>query len=198
MDDSDALRSNTVHQESPKYTGTQVNYYMVCHRKLWLFCHHLEMEQESDLVQLGKVIHETSYEREHKQIELEHIQIDWLDVRDGVLHEVKKDQSIEEAHTWQVLYYLYYLKSKGLLVQNSLTQSHEPGGEKQEDIVWKGEINYPKLKKRVEVVLTAEKEEQLGDILADIDRIITLPKPPPIEAKFSLCKKCSYCELCYS
>jgi CRISPR/Cas system-associated exonuclease Cas4 (RecB family) len=39
------------------YTGTQVNYYFVCRRKLWLFSRNFEMEQSSDLVLLGKLLH---------------------------------------------------------------------------------------------------------------------------------------------
>lgn len=178
---------------SPVYTGTQINYYFVCKRKLWLFSRHLEMEQESDVVKLGKIIHETSYEREHKEIDLDHIKLDFLDLRDGILHEVKKDDTVEDAHAWQVLYYLYYLKTKGVPVQNS--SDKEPGGE---EVAWKGEIDYPKLKKRVEVTLTPEKEARLLEILQEIEQLLALPKPPPIEVKFSFCKKCSYLELCHS
>ena len=36
------------------YTGTQVNYYFVCKRKLWLFSRNFEMEQFSDLVLLDR------------------------------------------------------------------------------------------------------------------------------------------------
>lgn len=39
------------------YTGTQVNYYLVCKRKLWLFSRNFEMERSSDLVLLGKLLH---------------------------------------------------------------------------------------------------------------------------------------------
>ena len=31
-------------------TGTLINYYLVCHRELWLFANGINMEQESDLV----------------------------------------------------------------------------------------------------------------------------------------------------
>jgi CRISPR-associated exonuclease Cas4 len=36
------------------YTGTQVNYHLVCKRKLWLFSRSFEMEHSSDLVLLGR------------------------------------------------------------------------------------------------------------------------------------------------
>lgn len=42
-------------------TGTFFNYFMVCRRKLWLFAHGITMEQESDLVYEGKLIHENTY-----------------------------------------------------------------------------------------------------------------------------------------
>lgn len=42
-------------------TGTHFNYYQLCHRKLWLFANGINMEQESDLVYEGKLVHESSY-----------------------------------------------------------------------------------------------------------------------------------------
>jgi hypothetical protein len=69
--------------------------------------------------------------------------------RTGILHEVKKSDKMEEAHAWQVLYYLWYLKQKGV------------GG-------LKGEIDYPKLKQKTSVELTPQREEELTRILSDI------------------------------
>jgi CRISPR/Cas system-associated exonuclease Cas4 (RecB family) len=37
------------------HTGTQVNYYFVCRRKLWLFSRNFEMERSSDLVLLDRL-----------------------------------------------------------------------------------------------------------------------------------------------
>ena len=54
-----------------KITGTLINYYLVCHRELWLFANGINMEQESDLVYEGKLIHEESYpERSSKYEEV--------------------------------------------------------------------------------------------------------------------------------
>jgi len=36
------------------YTGTQVNYYVICPRKLWFFSHFLQMEENSDIVSMGR------------------------------------------------------------------------------------------------------------------------------------------------
>jgi len=160
------------------YTGTQVSYYFFCKRRLWLFSHHITCEQDSDMVYLGKLIHESTFEREKKEIEIDHLKLDFLDVKDGVLHEVKKSDSFEEAHHWQVLYYLYFLKLKG--IEN-----------------FKGEIHYPQMKKTVSIELTAEKASDMAKILTDINRIVKLSSPPAISVKLSVCKKCSYFELCW-
>ena len=160
------------------FTGTQINYYFHCKRQLWLFTHQITCEQGSDTVYLGRVIHETSYERERKEVEIDQIKLDFLDVHDGVLHEVKKSDKWSEAHEWQVLYYLYVLKQKGVTGL-------------------RGELNYPVIRRTISVELTPEKEQRLENILADIRRIIQLPIPPDISVKKSVCRKCSYFELCY-
>jgi CRISPR-associated exonuclease Cas4 len=161
------------------YTGTQVNYYLVCKRKLWFFSNHIELESESDAVLLGKVIHESAYQREHKEIELDNIKLDWFDAQRNVIHEVKKSDSMEKAHEAQVSYYIYYLEKMGIKGV-------------------KGEIDYPKLKKRVEVELTEDKVVEIEEALKKIDEIVHLGVPPPIEVRKSTCKKCSYFQLCYS
>jgi len=159
-------------------SGTHINYYFICHRKLWLFSHGIQMEHESDTVLMGKLIDESSYERKDKKIDIDgQVVIDWIDDNNGVLHEVKKSDSMEEAYTWQVLYYLWYLKRKGV-----------------EQL--RGEIDYPKLKQKIEVTLTPEKEIQLMEIIRNVENTVGESTPPDrINKKF--CKTCSYYELCW-
>jgi len=166
-------------------TGTHINYYNVCKRKLWLFSHGISMEHTSDTVLLGKLIDESSYERKDKQIDIDgSIVIDWIELpagqgneAKGILHEVKKTDRMEAAHRWQVLYYLWYLEQKGVTGL-------------------KGEIDYPLLKQKTEVVLTPEKENELTTTMKDIESIMAQPSPPEkINKKF--CKKCSYFDLCW-
>jgi len=157
-------------------TATQINYYFVCQRKLWLFSHQINMEHTSELVELGKLLHENSYKREHKEIQIGPIKIDFIG-RDGVIHEIKKTPSVEESHAWQLKYYIWYLKQLG--VPNI-----------------RGEIDYPKLKKRTEIELSAEDEIELQVILKKIEEIISGEVVPEVINR-SICKKCSYYELCY-
>ncbi|MHB1179040.1 MAG: Dna2/Cas4 domain-containing protein [Daejeonella sp.] len=73
-------------------TATDINYYHVCHRKLWLFANGIRMEHTSDVVAEGKLIGETTYpERAEKytEIEVDGIKIDFYDAKNKVVHEVK-------------------------------------------------------------------------------------------------------------
>lgn len=159
-------------------TGTQVNYYFVCKRKLWLFSHHITMEHTSDRVALGKLLGEERYPREKKDIDIDgKIRIDFLDVQGGVLHEVKHSPAVEEAHIWQVKYYLWYLKQKGI---DGLT----------------GEINYPRMRRKEKVFLTRQDEKELEHVLNSIEKVRNNePMPDRINKKF--CRKCSYFEFCW-
>lgn len=134
------------------------------------------MEQNSELVSLGKLLHENSYKREKKEIQIGPIKIDFIG-KDGVIHEIKKTPSVEKAHAWQVKYYIWFLKQLGV-----------------ENI--KGEIDYPKLKKRTEIELLPEDENEIEKILQNIEKII-LSEEIPATINKGICKKCSYYELCY-
>lgn len=160
------------------FTGTQINYYFVCRRKLWLFSNHIQMEHTSDVVKLGKLVGEESFNREKKEIQIDDtIAIDFMELRNNKIHEVKKSRAVEEAHIWQVKYYLYYLKQKGL-----------------ENIT--AEINYPLLRKKMEITLSAEDELSLQKTITEIAKIIGEKEvPEKINKKF--CRKCSYYEFCW-
>lgn len=158
-------------------TGMMVYYYFVCKRKLWFFTKDLTMEQGNDLVGMGKLVDETSYKREKRNILIdENINIDFL--KDWkVIHEVKKSRKVEEASKWQLKYYIWLLRGKGIDIE-------------------KGVLDYPLLRKREDVYFEKEDEEALKDILEEIITIRLLVTPPPISKK-SICKKCAYHELCY-
>lgn len=158
-------------------TGLMVYYYIICQRKLWYFYHNIKMEQNSELVAIGKILDENSYTREKKSILIdETIQIDFI--KEGVvLHEVKKTKSIEEAGIWQVKYYMYYLEKKGV-----------------KDI--KAQIDYPLLRETKEIVLEEEDKLFLEKVEKGIKSIIEQERPPKVLEE-KLCKKCSYYDLCY-
>ncbi|AIC16849.1 CRISPR-associated protein Cas4 [Nitrososphaera viennensis] len=163
--------------ENLQFTGTQINYYFVCKRKLWFFSHNMTLESDSDLVLMGKLLHENSYKRKPmKEIEIDRIKIDFVE-KSKEVHEVKRSRKIEDAHIYQLLYYLYFLKKSAGLEA-------------------KGVLDYPLLKKKVNVELTSDKETELAGILANVGSIINQDKPPEAEWK-SYCKNCAYRELCW-
>jgi len=160
-----------------EYTATHLNYYLVCRRKLWFFHHQIVCEQDSDLVKLGRIIHENSYEREQKEIRIgNNIVLDFADVQAKVIHEVKKSDKMEKAHLWQLKFYLWVLENKGITG-------------------FLGRLDYPKLRKTVDVDLTPADCDELSAMIADIERIVNAPIPPARKTK--ACLKCSYYELCF-
>ena len=157
-------------------TGMMIYYYYVCKRKLWYFFNEIAMESSNDDVALGKIIDENSYKNDDKHININNvINIDYIK-KDNILHEIKKSNKIEEASIWQVKYYLYYLKQRG--------------------VVTKGIIDYPLLKQNVEVELTEDDVKAIKILVDDIYRIVKENLPPILEKK-TFCKKCAYYEMCY-
>lgn len=159
-----------------KITGIMIYYYHVCTRKLWYFYNDITMESSNEDVELGKLIDENSYSNDEKHINIDNvINIDFIR-SDNVLHEIKKSNKIENASIWQVKYYLYYLKKRGVYT--------------------KAIIDYPLLKKRIDVVLGQEDETYIESVIDDIYELVNNYKPPALEKK-GYCKKCAYYELCY-
>lgn len=160
-----------------KITGVMVYYYFVCKRKLWYFSNDLNMEFNSELVGIGKLVDETSYNREKKNILIgETINVDFL--KDWkVIHEVKKSRKMDEAAKWQLKYYIWTLRNKGVDIE-------------------KGILDYPLLRKREEIFLDKKEQEELELVLKDVEKIISLELPPNTINK-GICKKCAYYELCY-
>lgn len=160
-----------------RITGVMVYYYFICQRKCWYFDKKITMEQQSPLVGMGKLIDETAYGRQKKSILIdEMINIDFLR-RWQIIHEVKKSRQLDEAGRWQLLYYISVLRSKGVAIE-------------------KGVLDYPKLKQREDVYLTADEEEKLEEVKRQIRRIIALPTPPKVLHQ-KRCKQCAYYALCY-
>lgn len=160
-----------------KTQGTKVNYYFVCKRKLWLFAKGISMEENSDRVLSGKLIHEDSYPRMKQRERL----IDDLlrvDILDGdYVREIKISSKMSIPDKMQLMYYLFYLKQLG--------------------IDKKGSINYVKEKKQEEIQLTSEMEEKIKEVLIDIKNIVESEKPPKLK-RLPYCTKCAYYEFCFS
>ncbi|GGC18236.1 CRISPR-associated protein Cas4 [Parapedobacter defluvii] len=161
-------------------TATHINLYHVCRRELWLHANGIRMEHTSDVVAEGKMIGDTSYpERAERytEIEIDGVKIDFYDARNRVVHEVKKSDSVENAHIAQVKYYLYKLRQHGM-----------------EDAT--GIIEYPKMRQRESVELKEEDITAIKGWESDITDIVSGNTCPPV-IHSKLCRRCSYYDFCY-
>ncbi|MCG0276813.1 MAG: CRISPR-associated protein Cas4 [Thermosediminibacteraceae bacterium] len=158
--------------------GIKVNYIAICPRKLWLYSKGLRMEPLSEKVALGRLMHEKSYGWvQRKEVLIDDlIKIDVIEAENKIL-EVKYSQKLSEAARLQIAYYLYYLKRLG-------------AGE----LV--GELRFPRERRKEEVRLTRELEEQVEKALMKVREVELLPAPP--DANYtSLCRLCAYIDLCW-
>ena len=161
-------------------TGTHFNYYLVCHRKLWLFANNIQMEHTNDAVTEGKLIHETSYPQRpdrYEEIQIEGIKIDFYDAKNKVIHEIKKSSKLHEAHIWQLKYYIYVFQKNGI-----------------EGV--SGILEYPKERKTEEIYLSSIDVVRIKEIENEIKEIIEAKKVPPV-INAPRCKKCAYYDFCY-
>lgn len=162
-------------------TGTHFNYYQICHRKLWLFANGINMESTSDTVYEGKLIHESSYPQrseKYEEVEIDGVKVDYFDAKHRVIHEIKKSDKVEQAHEWQLKYYLYVFERNGI---DSCT----------------GVLEYPTLRQTSKVELTDVDREMIAEMEKKIEGIIEADECPSL-AKKRLCKNCSYYDFCYS
>jgi CRISPR-associated exonuclease Cas4 len=153
------------------------NYFRICPRKLWLFHNVIQLEHTSDLVYEGKLIHENSYpfrSDRFREVEIGGIKIDFYDHRNRIVHEIKKSDKREDAHIWQLKYYLYVLEQCG--VENP-----------------SGILEYPKMRKTEEVTLSDADREETGENLTIIEKICTDEMCPEM-LPFGSCRSCSYFE----
>lgn len=158
-------------------SGTEFNYFHICHRKLWFYHNFILMEDHDENVKKGRFLSDTTYNRKNHEIAIDNISIDFFDEKLKIIHEIKKTNKLEPSHIWQIKYYLFTLRQKGVV-----------------DIT--GLIDYPSLRKRIKVELT---DEDIINITTKTSIIMKLVKSKTIPDVINkpLCKSCSYFDLCY-
>lgn len=162
-------------------TGTHINYFHICLRKLWLYDRDVVMEHTSEAVADGALLHTTSYlERsgKYREITVDGSKIDFYDPKARVVHEIKSSPKLEHSHKTQLKFYLWLLKENGLGPATGI-------------------LEYPKQRQTETVTLTEDDETDIQSWLSGI-RVLqddATPCPPVINKPF--CKQCSYYEFCY-
>ena len=157
-------------------TGTMYSYSFLCNRKLWLFSRNIEMEHNSQNVEIGKIIYDSSFSRHNKHVMIDNfINVDFIE--DGIVYEVKKSSKGREMAINQIKYYLYILRKKGVDCP-------------------KGILSIPEEKKREEVFLTEEDVAFIEARLKEIETLINSPTIPEA-IRIKQCRSCAYFDLCY-
>lgn len=160
-------------------SGTLVWYYYICPREVWLIGHQITPDQDDSNVSLGRFIQDFSYPRERKELSVGNSKMDVFHINDGelVIGEVKKSSKYSDSARMQLAFYLNELRQRGVEAR--------------------GELRFPKEKRKELVILNEETERKLDFVQREILRILYLPKPPEPK-KINFCKKCAYAEFCWS
>ncbi len=158
--------------------GTMVNYYFHCKRQCYLFANRINLEDNSEDVRIGRIIHEIKAETENNsEIKIENISVDKITSKYVI--ELKKSDADINAAKMQVLFYLDKLRSKGIIREGKLKFSEKNTNEISEIIS-----------------LSDENQKKLEECKKSIYELITsdiAPEPSKIKG----CKKCAYYEYCY-
>lgn len=161
-----------------KVNGTLINYYFHCRRQCYLHGNRLNLEDNSEIVKIGKALHEEKATNDNSEISIDNIKIDKL--TNEYLTEVKKSDADVEAAKWQLLYYLKVLKDKGIIRKGKL------------ECIEKNKSDT----KILYFELTSEIEIELLNYIDKIERLLIGNKVPEVLNKRK-CKKCAYYEYCY-
>jgi len=164
-------------QSDISITGIHFQYYLVCHRKLWLYSHNIRFESEHENVHIGRFLHKDRYKREKKEITIPGaMAVDFIRTSDGLeLCEIKKSKRLEPAHKLQMMFYLSYLKERGVSAR--------------------GTIVYPLMNRREPVTLDEDGIMRVNSVKTEIAKIVTNELPPPVRMKS--CRKCAYEDFCF-
>ena len=162
-----------------RVNGTLINYYFHCKRQCYLHGNRLNLEDNSEIVKIGKAIHEDKLEKSnYSEIEIDNIKLDKL--TSEYLTEIKKSDADIEAGKWQLLYYLKVLKDKGIIRKGKL------------ECIEKNKSN----QKIIYIELDEKSEKELDKYVYEIEELILNDEIPEVLNK-SKCKKCAYYEYCY-
>uniref|UniRef100_A0A831T8U4 CRISPR-associated exonuclease Cas4 n=1 Tax=Thermorudis peleae TaxID=1382356 RepID=A0A831T8U4_9BACT len=160
-------------------SGTLIWYVAICRRQAWLMGHAIEPYRGHELLALGRLLQETAYQRQRKELSLPGMKVDLITPRDGdalLVGEVKRSPRMQHAQRLQLGYYLLRLREAGVAAR--------------------GELRYPEQRIVEPVELTAELESAVQAAVSEVESLLTLPVPPPA-VRIPACANCAYHEFCW-
>lgn len=162
-----------------RVNGTLINYYFHCRRQCWLHGNRLNLEDNSEVVKIGKAIHEEKAEQgKETELAIDNVRLDKL--TKDYLVEVKKSDADIDAAKWQLLLYLKILKGKGIDRKGKL-EFVEKNKSKNKTLI---------------IELYEESEAELNEVVNKIEKLLKEEEVPAVINKIE-CKKCAYYEYCY-
>ncbi len=163
-----------------KITGTIINYYFHCKRQCYLFANRINLEDNSEDVRIGRVLHEIRA-KDNKDAEIKYENIVLDKVSSKYIEEYKKSDADTKAARMQLIFYLKQLQDKGITKEGKLiyNEKNKKDGKKTE-IIELDDSNINKLNKCIE----------------DIEQLVNQEKVPDVE-KDKKCKRCAYYDYCY-
>lgn len=163
-----------------KITGTIINYYFHCKRQCYLFANKINLEENSEDVRIGRVLHEIkAKEGKNTEIKYENMVLDKIST--NYIEEYKKSDSDTEASRMQLLFYLKNLKDKGIIKEGKLIYE---------------EKNRKSNRKSEVIKLDEPNIQKLNKCIKEIKELLEKGEVPNVENK-NKCKKCAYYEYCY-
>ena len=161
-----------------KINGTIINYYYHCKRQCYLFSNRINMEDNSEDVRIGRVLHEIrAKDEKNAEIKYENMVLDKINKQN--IEEYKKSDADIEAAEMQLLFYLKNLEDKGIKREGRLIFEEKNKAGKSE-----------------KVVLNDKSRNKLNNCIKDIEKLLGQSEIPKVEKK-KTCKRCSYYDYCY-
>jgi CRISPR-associated exonuclease Cas4 len=158
-------------------TGTQICEYFKCKRQLSLNLNKLTFYDDCENIELGKIIEETTYTRRnkvYKNFDIGGSVVDYIDFKKRIIYETKKSSKHIQFYQYQLKYYLYLLNDD-----------------------FKGIIEIPKEKKKIEIVLTDDDRKLLETAIKDIQNIFDSKKIIKEKKNKNFCKGCAFYKYCW-
>ena len=122
-----------------------------------MFAHRLNLEDNSEIVRVGKAIHEDKAKSsENSEIKIDNIVLDKINSKYVV--EIKKSDADIEACKWQLLYYLKILKDKGIEREGKL------------EFIEKNKTD----RKIIFIELNEEIEKELNEHISKIEELLSM------------------------
>jgi CRISPR-associated exonuclease Cas4 len=162
--------------EELEVQGLDFQHAAICRRRCWLHLHRASMNEWSDLIRFGKVLHGDSHSRDRSVAGLTGLKPDRLDWERHMVVEEKSSSSHGEAARDQLSFY-------AALMTTATSR------------LWSGRLYVHGAKRYQDVALDSARLTRLEASLDLIAKLKTEPKVPPA-ARLPVCNGCSNSGFC--